>query len=344
MKRLLIIASLLTSSVAVHAQFTTIVANQFSGGASLPLSGSVCFTNTVPFNIGDMTFPVTSQCASVIDGQIGVFAAPATSYTQTATFTNTGTPPTVNKTGSANFNYISNSGGYTQSGTQPNTLTGPLTVPSINSTQAAGSTLTIGNSGLSGDGQLSYYQSGTQDTASYIGIHDSLGDQTYALASEFPVPSGVIALGGYYNGMAVQGSSTGTGTPIFAVLNSSSSNNVDLIAYDNGLIKTQNNTLDNGSGSMTVAQAVNSSATQTTVNCSTSGSVVFSEPFAGSSYKKVVIYENACVGTASYTYPTAYTETPMISSASLASTISASTTAVTVTGSTSTGFAFLEGY
>lgn len=91
--------------------------------------------------------------------------------------------------------------------------------------------------------------------------------------------------------------------------------------------------------------AVSLSAAQTTANCSTSGTVVFSQPFIGASFKQVEIYAAACLGTASYTYPTAFTNTPQVLSQSLAAVAtSVSTSAVTVTGTTTTGFLKLDGY
>jgi hypothetical protein len=85
----------------------------------------------------------------------------------------------------------------------------------------------------------------------------------------------------------------------------------------------------------------------TTVSCSTSGTVQFSEPFQGSADKKVIAFANACLGTASYTYPVGFTNTPVIVTTSgPASSVvtSLSATATTVTGAPTTGNIILEGW
>ncbi len=86
---------------------------------------------------------------------------------------------------------------------------------------------------------------------------------------------------------------------------------------------------------------------QTTVSGSGSGSIVASQPATGAYSKKVLIYLNALVGTASYTFPTAFSVTPDVFSGlntGGASPTALSTTAVTITGTGQTGFIVLEGY
>lgn len=105
---------------------------------------------------------------------------------------------------------------------------------------------------------------------------------------------------------------------------------------------------------------LNNVAQRTTVSGSTSGTADFSQPFAGSSYKKVIIYCSALKGTASYTFPIPFLFTPQVVTATgtvanpavpiTAVTVgpgAISTTAVTINGgggAGTTGILLLEGY
>jgi hypothetical protein len=93
--------------------------------------------------------------------------------------------------------------------------------------------------------------------------------------------------------------------------------------------------------------SISNSSTQTLVNGSITGAAGFQQPEQGSTYKVVVIYLSGLLGTASYTFPTAFAGTPaIVSTNQIAASVvtSLSTTAITITGAPSTGFLMLIGY
>lgn len=110
-----------------------------------------------------------------------------------------------------------------------------------------------------------------------------------------------------------------------------------------------NNTTDNGTdqlqvtGTASITTSLKLSSSQTVVSGSVSGTATFSQPFQGTSHKKVIVYCASLNGTATYNFPTAFTNTPVaLSNATLISSIS--TSSVTITGTVSTGFIIIEGY
>ncbi len=86
-------------------------------------------------------------------------------------------------------------------------------------------------------------------------------------------------------------------------------------------------------------------AAQTSVAGSTSGTVTFSEPFQGASYKKVIAYMNGGFsGTATYTLPAGFTTTPLVVNGDTAVTTDGTGTIVLTAGGTLPRTVVLEGY
>lgn len=104
--------------------------------------------------------------------------------------------------------------------------------------------------------------------------------------------------------------------------------------------------------SITIAAGVLSAigtggSAQSTVAGSVSGSAVFSQPFGGAFFKKVIVLLEALSGTATYAFPTAFAEMPdyFIGISAEGATLTAlSTTEVTISGAPSTGAIVLEGF
>jgi hypothetical protein len=94
---------------------------------------------------------------------------------------------------------------------------------------------------------------------SYIGIGRGFAQAPVVIATSLPAPSGTVAIGGFYNGLGVGGSTANTNTPIFGINNSAQSGgglgSNTLICYDNNKVLTNHNTLDDGSGAVIIAPA-----------------------------------------------------------------------------------------
>lgn len=94
----------------------------------------------------------------------------------------------------------------------------------------------------------------------FLGIYDAVNNNIYyGLSPTLPGPAGTVALGGFYSGMAIQGSTANTGVPIFGILSSTDNGNSNagighnaFTIQDGHQVYTFNNTLDNGLGNLGV--------------------------------------------------------------------------------------------
>ena len=140
--------------------------------------------------------------------------------------------------------------------------TGALTVTTTSGTVTANSlrlwSVTSSATAITAVTQIAI--NGLSTSGSPIGIYSQGHGLFYGISQTLPPPPGWTTVGGYYNGMGISGSTAGTGSPIFGVLNSSQihagAGSVAFTIYDTNKIQTFNSTLDDGAGNMTVAGTV----------------------------------------------------------------------------------------
>ncbi len=205
-------------------------------------------------------------------GTIATTTSSATGYGLYETVTNT--PATNADTaygGYLSLNDTGNSLANTDIGLQ-------VDVPN-NNTSAKHYTVVLGASPTTNGAFVHSYTAGVNggNSNDWFGIYWPTQSLYYGISQQLPAPSGTSTVGGYYKGLGIGGSVSGTTDPIFGVLNSAQSANglgsTAFTIYANNTIDTFNNVLDDGSGNVTLAGGLTVKGTTVTIGNGSSSTI-----------------------------------------------------------------------
>lgn len=111
---------------------------------------------------------------------------------------------------------------------------------------ASGIALVISQDGSTTTPGAMWFTPGAGHSAAFSMLNQTSGT-VFALMPEVAnAPGGVAALGGFGSAWVVAGATSGTAVSVFQVANSDGTQ--ELRVQDNGVVETQNNTVDDGSG------------------------------------------------------------------------------------------------
>ena len=294
------------------------------------------------------TTGATSQAQAFTNGIIAPTHQPVSDSTTAIQFKNAAGSATVLDVDTTNTRIGI---GTTPSYTLDVAGTGFNCTQTVNNTNAIIGNFRNNGTGLGTGAIIDFWVAGTEYGRFACAYPSAAGQQLQFYSSQFTTPDVVIDANGHM-GRGVQYPNSAAGlhlaagtTTVGPLLIPSGTN---LTTPVSGMIENNGTNLEYTDSTPTrhklATGAADADAAQTIVNGSGSGTVIFTQPRFGTSDKVVKCYLNSLVGTASYTFPTAFTHTPQVLSQSLAATASVSTTGVTITGTSQTGFVELSGF